>query len=123
MIFSALALDYFPRLSSVSHDTRKLCEVVNRQAEIVILIVTPLVLLLMLTAPLVIKILLTDSFLEVTPLMRWLGFGVLVQSVSFPMGYILIAKDNRKVYIWLEVVFSNLMWIACSMGVLFIYIH
>ena len=70
----------------------------------------------MLTAPLVIKILLTDSFLEVTPLMRWLGFGVLVQSVSFPMGYILIAKDNRKVYIWLEVVFSNLMWIACGMG-------
>ena len=40
----------FSRLSSVSHDTRKLCEVVNRQAEIVILIVTPLVLLLMLTA-------------------------------------------------------------------------
>ena len=121
VIFSALALDYFPRLSSVSHDTRKLCEVVNRQAEIVILIVTPLVLLLMLTAPLVIQILLTDSFLEVTPLMRWLGFGVLVQSVSFPMGYILIAKDNRKVYIWLEVVFSNLMWIACSMGFFYLY--
>lgn len=116
VVFSALALDYFPRLSAVGSDTVKMREVVNRQTEIVILIMTPLVLLLMATAPVVIRVLLTDSFLQTVPLMRWLGFGVLVQGVSFPMGYILIAKDDRKCYVWLEVVFSNVMWMACSMG-------
>lgn len=121
VMFSALALDYFPRLSAVSDDASKLREVVNRQAEIVILVVAPLVLALLFSAPLVIRLLLADNFLQITPLMRWLGFGVLVQSVSFPMGYILIAKENRKVYIWLEVVFSNIMWIACSMGFFYLY--
>lgn len=116
VVFSALALDYFPRLSAVGSDAVKMREVVNRQTEIVILIMAPLVLLLMATAPVVIRVLLTENFLQTVPLMRWLGFGVLVQGVSFPMGYILIAKDDRKSYIWLEVVFSNVMWIACSMG-------
>ena len=116
VIFSALALDYFPRLSAVSQDKIKLREVVNRQAEIVILITTPLVLLLILTTPLVIELLLTEKFLVITPLMRWLGLGVLFQSVSFPMGYIFIARENKKAYIWLEIVFTNLLWIACSFG-------
>lgn len=114
LIFSALALDYFPRLSAVSKDTVKLREVVNRQSEIVVLITTPLVLLLILTTPIIIEILLTEKFLVITPLMRWLGLGVLFQAISFPMGYIFIAKENKKVYIWMEVIVSTLIWITCS---------
>lgn len=114
VIFSALALDYFPRLSAASHDSRLLSRVVNRQAEIVILITTPLILLLILTTPVVIDILLTENFLVITPLMRWLGLGVLLQAVSFPMGYIFIARESKKAYIWLEVVFTNIIWILCS---------
>lgn len=114
VLFSALALDYFPRLSAVAGDEIKLSEVVNRQYEIVILIATPIVLLLILTTPLVIKIMLTPEFLVITPLMRWMGLGVLLQSVSFPMDYILIARENKKLYVWLEVVLSNLVWIVCS---------
>ncbi len=52
MLFSVLALDYFPRLSACCSDRAGLREVVNRQMEIVMLIATPLVLLLILTAPL-----------------------------------------------------------------------
>lgn len=114
VIFSALALDYFPRLSAICRDTVKLNEVVNRQAEIVILIATPLVLLLIMTTPLVIEILLTEQFMVITPLMRWLGLGVLFQTVSHPLGYIFIARENKQAYVWLEIVFTNVMWIACS---------
>lgn len=114
IVFSALALDYFPRLSAVADDTERLKAAVNRQMEIVILILTPLILALILTAPLLIELLLSRDFLSVAPLMRWLGFGVLLQGVTFPMGYIFIAKDNKKVYLWMEVVLSNLLWIACS---------
>lgn len=120
VVFSALALDYFPRLSAVCKDRQKMCDVVNRQSEVVIIIVTPLVLLLILTTPLVIRILLTDQFLMIIPLMRWLGLGVLLQAVSFPLGYIFVANDNRKVYVWLEIVLTNLLWIGCS--VLFFYL-
>lgn len=114
IIFSALALDYFPRLSAISNDTDKLREVVNRQSEIVILIMTPLVIILFLTTPWIIKLLLADTFLSISPLMKWLGLGVLLQGVTFPLGYILLAKENRKLYLWMEIVLGNLLWLFCS---------
>ena len=121
VVFSAMALDYFPRLTAVGDDLKRLASVVNRQLEIVVLIVTPLILLLILTTPLVIRILLTENFIVITPLMRWLGFGVLLQAVSFPLGYLFIARENRKIYIWVEVVFTNVMWIICSVGFYFVF--
>lgn len=116
VVFSALALDYFPRLSAAGEDAGRMRGIVNRQAEIVSLVLTPLVIMLILTAPLIIRLLLTKEFLSVTPLMRWMGFGVLLQGVSFPLNYIYLAKGNQKIYIWLEVVISHVIWIACSMA-------
>lgn len=121
IIFAALAMDYFPRLSAIAADREGMKEVVNRQTEIVMLAMTPLVLLLMATAPFIIRLLLTDAYLVITTLMRWLGLGVMMQAVSFPMSYILLAKDNRKAYVWLEVVYSNVMWIACSIGFFYLF--
>ncbi len=116
MIMSALALDYFPRLSAVCHENEEMNRVVNRQTEIVMLVAAPLIILLLLTAPLIIRILLTKSFLPILPLMRWLGMGMLIQALAFPLGYIYVAKDDRKAYIWMECVWANICWLACSVG-------
>ncbi|MDE7414543.1 MAG: O-antigen translocase [Muribaculaceae bacterium] len=120
LIISALALDYFPRLSACASDGERMREVVNRQIEIVMLVGTPLIILLILTAPLLIRILLTNSFLVIVPLMRWLGLGMLIQLIAFPIGYIYIARDDRKAYIWLECVWANVCWIGSS--ILFYYL-
>lgn len=121
IVFSSLALDYFPRLSAVASDTEKMRAVVNRQMEIVVLIVTPIVLALMLTAPILIRLLLSEEFMSVAPLMRWLGYGVLLQSITFSMGYIFIARDNKKIYVWMEVVMTNVLWILCSLIFYYFY--
>lgn len=114
LVFSAMALDYFPRLSAAVGNRLKFNEVVNRQIEIVSLIITPLVSLLIVTSPVVIRLLLTDEFLTTVPLMRWLGLGVLIQGITFPLSYTFIACDYRRLYFALEVVMSNLLWIICS---------
>lgn len=114
IVFSALAMDYFPRLSSVASDKSKMRDVVNRQMEIVLVIITPLILALQLFAPLIVDILLSKEFLGIVPLIRWLAFGVLLQGITFPMGYIFVAMNNKRVYVWMEVVFTNVLWIVCS---------
>lgn len=121
LIFSALALDYFPRLSAISHDRDKLSEVVDRQIEIVMLVATPLVITLILTTPIVIRILLTERFLTIIPLMRWLGLGMLLQAFNFPLGYIYMARGDRQVYFWLECIWANLFWLMCSIGGFYLY--
>lgn len=114
IIFSALALDYFPRLAAAKDDGDKFNRIINRQIEIMSLIVTPLVLILILTAPLVIRIFLTADFLQVSPLIRWLGVGVMLQAISFPIGYAFIARNDKRLYIIVEVITANVVWIACS---------
>ncbi|MBD5306794.1 MAG: oligosaccharide flippase family protein [Bacteroides sp.] len=121
MIFSALALDYFPRLSAVCRDKDGMREVVNRQTEIVMLIAAPLLIMLIMTTPLVIRLLLSEEFMVVIPLMRWMGMGMAIQALAFPLGYIYVARDDRKAYLMLEIGWANVCWISCS--VLFYWLY
>lgn len=109
MIFTAMMLDYFPRLAAASSDNMKIGIIVRRQLEIVSFIATPLIALLILTAPLVIRVLLSSEFLPITPLIRWLGIGVLLRAFMYPLGYITFAKDNKKLFFWMEAVGLNAM--------------
>ncbi len=114
VVFTAMAMDYFPRLSKVVNDNIEMRSVVNRQSEIVALIITPASALLILTAPIVIRLLLTSEFLTITPLMRWMGLGILIRALTFPMGYIAFAKGNRKLFFWFEGILCNGMTLAYS---------
>lgn len=112
VVFSAMSLDYFPRLTAAAHSDEKMCRVVNRQLEIVSLIIGPLIILLLLTAPMVIHFFLSVKFLDVTPLLRLIGLGVLLQAINFPLGYITFAKKNKRLFFWLEAVAGNIIYIG-----------
>lgn len=114
VVFSAMSLDFFPRLAAVASDNAKIREIVNRQTEVVATIMAPIVTLLVLTAPLVIELLLSKEFASIEPLMRWMGLGVLLRGIVYPMGYITFAKDNKRLYFWLEAVFCNLVILLLS---------
>lgn len=114
VVFTAMALDYFPRLTAAASDNARMWGIVNRQSEIVALIATPLTILLVATAPLMIRVLLTARFLPVTELMRWLGLGILLKAVAYPLGYIAFAKDNRTLFFWLEAIVCNALYLGMS---------
>lgn len=115
IVFSAMALDYFPRLSAAAHDRAKMEMIINRQMEIVALMAAPLAILLIATAPIVIRVLLTSEFLGVTELMRWLGLSILLKAIAYPLGYITFAKDNKRLFFWLEAVVCNLLYVGLSL--------
>lgn len=114
MVFTAMAMDYFPRLTKAASDNRLMHGLVNRQSEIVSLIITPAACLLILSAPLVIKILFTKEFEPVMPLMRWMGLGIMLRALHMPMAYITFAKDNKKVFFYLEGIFGNILTLSLS---------
>lgn len=116
IVFTAMAMDYLPRLSAVSGDNRKMCEVVNRQMEIVGLLITPIVCAVIFLAPLVIEIFQTKSFLVATPLLRLLALSVVVRALMYPLGYIVFAKDNRKLFFWMESIGANILTLSLTCG-------
>ena len=109
MFFAALALDYLPRLMNVASDNSAMRTVVNRQSEIILLMAAPMAALFIAFAPLVIRLLLSDEFMDIVPLIRLMGFAILLRAMMYPMGYISLAKDNRRLFFWLEGVLGNIL--------------
>lgn len=116
IVFTAMAMDYLPRLSAAAGDNRKMCEVVNRQIEVVGLLIAPVVCAVLLFAPLVISVLQSSEFLVATPLLRLLALAVVLRALMYPLGYIVFAKDNRRLFFWMESVGANLMTLLLTCG-------
>lgn len=107
LVFSAMAIDYYPRLAAICDDNNKVREMVNQQGEITMLIATPVLILLSLTAPLVIRLLYSSDFLPVTGFLRVLAIGMMFKAASYSIGAISFAKGDKKVFFFLEGIYMN----------------
>jgi PST family polysaccharide transporter len=97
-VLTAMGTDYYPRLAAVAHDNARTCRLVNEQAEISILLALPMLAAMMIFAPLVIRIFYAGSFSAAIPVLRWCLFGMLGRIVSWPLGFIPVAKEKGGLY-------------------------
>lgn len=109
VIFTAMAVDYFPRLSAICNDKDKINELVNQQAEIVVLTIAPLLIIMILTAPLLIRLLLSKQFLVITGFVCWVAFAMLFKAASFAIGYISFAKGDKRTFFLFEGILGSLI--------------
>lgn len=109
LVFTAMSLDFFPRLSAVANNNIQVRELVNRQSEIVVLVIAPIVSLVILFSPLLIRILFTYEFLSLIPVIRLMALGLFFKAVAFPMGYISFAKGDKTFFFWFEGVWGNIV--------------
>ncbi len=98
LIFTAMSVDFFPRLTSVQHNNNQVKSLVNKQIEVALLIVTPLILFLYLSAPFVLKLLYSSSFVKVSEIFVFGLFAIILKTVLWPLSYIILAKDNKVQY-------------------------
>lgn len=109
LVFTAMVVDYFPRLSKINNDNLKVSEVVNQQSEIAILILSPILILLLSTTPIVISILYTKEFLPVVTFIEWVVLGILFRALAWTLGFIPLAKGDAKLYFWKEFLSSMII--------------
>lgn len=105
-ILTALSADYFPRLSACHNNTDKMNKVVNDQAEVVLLLATPILIVMIITAPLMIRVLLTKEFMPIVTFIRFIALGSFFQLFSYCLGYISFAKNDKRTYLFLEAGFG-----------------
>jgi O-antigen/teichoic acid export membrane protein len=104
MVFTAMGIDYYPRLAIVAHDNLKCKREINQQAEIAILILAPILILFLVFIQLGIVLLYTRQFLGVTNMIHWATLGIFFQALSWSLGYVLLAKGASKVFFWNELI-------------------
>ena len=116
LVFTAMVVDYYPRLSAISSDEIKVRNMVNQQSEIMMLITTPLVIILIITAPLLIRILLTSQFIPIINFIRWISIGLLFQAGNFAMGLISFSKGDKQTFLLLSIVGNFLLLFFSVVG-------
>lgn len=106
LVFSAMGADYYPRLSGIAHDDKKATSLINQQAEIAILILSPILAIFLIFINWVIVFLYSTEFVAANGLIQWAALGMYFKAVSWSIGYLLLAKGASKIFFWSEV-FSN----------------
>ena len=109
MVFKAMQTDYFPKLSGVVQSIEAVNKTVSEQAIIALLIMGPLIVGFMACLPIIIKLLYSEAFLVIVKFMSWAILGMLFKTLSWSMGYVILAKGDSKVFIKTAVFFNSLL--------------
>ena len=104
LIFNSMSIDFYPRLTSINQDKTKVNQLVNSQLEIALLLITPAIIFLYLTAPFVINLLYTKEFLPTYLILKAALFAMIIKAIIWPLSYIILAKGNKKQYFKQELV-------------------
>jgi len=106
MVFSSMDTDYFPRLSAVNHDNAAVRQLVNRQIEVSLLIIAPMLVALIIFLPIIIPLLLSGKFIAVVPMAQVAVFAMFFKVVTLPVSYVTLAKGDPRAYFFLECVYD-----------------
>jgi antigen flippase len=110
-ILQAMGADFYPRLSAVADDNAECNRLVNEQALTGLLIAGPGVLATLTFAPLVIALFYSAKFGGAVEVLRWVSLGATLQVVTWPMGFIIIAKARQDLFL-----LSELLWAVSALG-------
>jgi O-antigen/teichoic acid export membrane protein len=102
MVFTAMATDFYPRLSMHANSPDLVKRNVNQQAEIALLILGPMIVIMIVSLPLLIRILYSMKFLNIIEMTRLFLFGSLLKAGSWTISFIFLAKGNGKLYLFNE---------------------
>lgn len=98
----AMGTDFYPRLTAVAHDYPACNRMVNEQAHVSLLLAGPGILATLILAPWVLRTFYSPEFGAGAELLRWLCLGMALRTLSWPMGYIVLAQGAQGVLFWSE---------------------
>ena len=105
MVFSVMESDYYPRLSAVKGNGSETTEVenrnliVNRQLEMNILLMGPIIIAIILFLPIAIPLLYNREFLGVLGMTQIAAAGLLFKAFYMPLEYIPLSRGEARVFL------------------------
>lgn len=116
MVFSAMETDYFPRLSAKCNDVAETNLTVNRQIEVSLLLLSPMLAMLIVGLPILIPLLFTNDFLPIVSMTQVAVFSMYLKAISLPISYMTLARGESLSFLLLEAVFDVFVVLAVIWG-------
>jgi O-antigen/teichoic acid export membrane protein len=116
MVFSAMETDYFPRLSAVSKDIDATNETVNKQMEVSLLMLSPMLVALVMFLPMLIPMLFSREFLPIVGMAQVAVLAMYFKVQTMPVAYITLARSRSLSYLLLETTYFVTLVVAVVAG-------
>lgn len=117
-ILQAMGADFYPRLTAVAQDDDLCNRMVNEQAQISLLLAGPGVIATLVFTPIVTTVFYSAEFHAAIEVLRWICLGIALRVITWPMGYIIVAKGEQTIFFWAE-----LAWTVVNVGLSWVCIR
>ena len=116
LVFNAMGTDYYPRLSGVSNNMVKTNQLINHQAELSVLILSPILCGFIIFINWVIILLYSSDFIPINGMVHWAALGMYFKAVSWSIGFILLAKGNSRGFFVSELLANSYLLLLNVLG-------
>ena len=112
LVFSAMETDYFPRLSGVANDMEVTNDMVNKQIEVSLLLLAPMLVALLAGLPVLIPMLFSSEFLPMVEMAQIAVLAMFFKVLTMPVAYITLARRLSLSYLLLETSYFVVLVVA-----------
>lgn len=102
LVFTAIAMEYFPRLASTIGSRQRTGVFVSNQIYIALTIIVPVSLVFITASELVVRVLYSSDFVVIIPFIVWATLGTVFRAVSWCMAFVILARGDGRTFLWTE---------------------
>ncbi len=102
IVFTALSMEYFPRISKTAERRNITSTLVSHEMMLILYVLTPLLVVFIAADQLALIILYTDEFKAALPFVTIGCLAMIFRGVSYCMAYVIIARGDGHTYLIIE---------------------
>ena len=116
VVLQAMGADFYPRLVGAITNKPRANRLVNEQTHVSLLLAGPGVVATLVFAGPVLTLFYTEEFNAAAGLLRWICLGMALRVITWPIGYIIVASNQRLVFFATELAWTlvnvSLSWVC-----------
>ncbi|WP_306481243.1 oligosaccharide flippase family protein [Limnobacter sp.] len=105
-VLSAMSADFYPRLAGLSSKKEQMCDLVNQQTEIGLLMSLPGLIVTMALADLALLVFYSEELTQGSGLLAWFVLGCFIRVVTWPLGFTVLALGRKGLHATIETIFN-----------------
>lgn len=102
LVFAALGMEFYPRLSRVAESSKRLRVFVSHEINIALMVLAPLLMGFVLLRVPLIHLLYRADFDVITTFISWGAVGTLFRAISWCLAFVMLAKGHGKIFLITE---------------------
>lgn len=103
VLFTAISMEFYPRLSAASHSLRRMAVYANHEIGVILRVGAPLAVLFVFVAPWIVRLLYAEEFLVIVPFVVVAMAGMVARAGAWCVSYMLLARGDGRLYMICEI--------------------